>query len=146
MVGRYVLTEADVDNVVRAKAAMFAGVTTLLRTLSLEWVDLEKIYVAGGFGRHLRVEQAMTIGLFPEMDVDRFVFVGNGSLLGARMVALSRATRDKAGVVARMINNIELSDSLLFQEEYAAALFLPHTDMARFPEMEKVLARRRAEG
>ena len=141
-----VLTEADVDNVVRAKAAMFAGVTTLLKTLSLEWVDLEKIYVAGGFGRHLRVEQAMTIGLFPEMDVDRFVFVGNGSLLGARMVALSRATRDKATVVAGMINNIELSDSLVFQEEYAAALFLPHTDMARFPEMEKVLARRRAEG
>ena len=56
-----VLTEADVDNVIRAKAAMFAGVTTLLKTLSLDWTDLDKIYVAGGFGKHLRVEQAMTI-------------------------------------------------------------------------------------
>ena len=136
-----VLTEADVDNVVRAKGAMFAGVTTLLKTLSLDWADLDRVYVAGGFGRHLRVEQAMSIGLFPEIEVDRFVFVGNGSLLGARMVALSRAMGAKAAVIAATVNNIELSNSLLFQEEYVAALFLPHTDMSRFPEMERVLAR-----
>ena len=83
----------------------------------------------------------MSIGLFPEIEVDRFVFVGNGSLLGARMVALSRAMEAKAAAIAATVNNIELSDSLLFQEEYVAALFLPHTDMSRFPEMERVLAR-----
>ena len=141
-----VLTEADVDNVIRAKAAMFAGVTTLLKTLSLDWADLDRIYVAGGFGKHLRVEQAMTIGLFPELDPRRFVFVGNGSLLGARMVALSMKMREKAGVIADMVNNVEMSDSTLFSEEYVAALFLPHTDTARFPAMERLLARGKDDG
>jgi uncharacterized 2Fe-2S/4Fe-4S cluster protein (DUF4445 family) len=135
-----VLTEADIDNVVRAKAAMFAGVTTLLRAVSLEWEDLDRIVVAGAFGRHLRPAQAMTIGLFPELDLGRFEFLGNGSLLGGRAVARSRTMGERAVEVASLMNNIELSDNPLFQEEYVAAMFLPHTDAGRFPSMERLLS------
>ena len=135
-----VLTEADIDNVVRAKAAMFAGVTTLLRAVSLDWEDLDRIVVAGAFGRHLRPAQAMAIGLFPELDLDRFEFLGNGSLLGARAVARSRMMGQRAVEVASLMNNIELSDNPLFQEEYMAAMFLPHTEMGRFPSMKRVLS------
>jgi uncharacterized 2Fe-2S/4Fe-4S cluster protein (DUF4445 family) len=135
-----VLTEADIDNVVRAKAAMFAGVTTLLRAVSLDWGDLDRIVVAGAFGRHLRPAQAMAIGLFPELDLDRFEFLGNGSLLGARAVARSRMMGHRAVEVASLMNNIELSDNPLFQEEYMAAMFLPHTEMGRFPSMKRVLS------
>ena len=133
-----VLTEADIDNVVRAKAAMFAGVTTLLRTVSIEWEDLDRIVVAGAFGRSLRPAQAMTIGLFPELDLGRFEFLGNGSLLGGRAVARSRTMAERAVEMASLMNNIELSDNPLFQEEYVAAMFLPHTDAGRFPSVGRL--------
>ena len=71
-----VITEADVDNVIRAKAAIFAGIKTLLESVALDWADLEQIFVAGGFGKYLRIEQAMSIGLFPEVDVDKFTVRG----------------------------------------------------------------------
>ncbi len=135
-----VITEADVDNVVRAKAAMFAGIMTLLESVALDWADLEQIYVAGGFGKYLRIEQAQSIGVFPEVDVDKFVFVGNGSLLGARLVSFSKDMLKAAEQVARMMTNVELSDNHLFMDRYMAAMFLPHTDMSYFPSMEQVLS------
>jgi uncharacterized 2Fe-2S/4Fe-4S cluster protein (DUF4445 family) len=135
-----VLTESDVDNVIRAKAAMFAGVTTLLRAVSLEWTDLKRIVVAGAFGRHLRVAEATAIGLFPELDPERFEFLGNGSLLGARAVALSQRMGERAEHVASLMNNVELSDNAVFHEEYMAAMFLPHTDLTRFPSLGQLLS------
>jgi len=114
----------------------------LLRSVSLEWTDLERIVVAGAFGRHLRVAEAMTIGLFPELDPDRFEFLGNGSLVGAGMVALSRSAATMAEKIAALMNNIELSDNPQFQEEYVAAMFLPHTDTGRFPSLESLLSER----
>ena len=136
-----VITEADVDNLIRAKAAIFAGIATLLESVALGWDDLEQIYVAGGFGKYLRIEQAQSIGLFPEVDVDKFTFVGNGSLLGARLVSFSKDMLKAAEQVALMMTNIELSDNQTFMDHYMAAMFLPHTDMTLFPEMDAVIAR-----
>lgn len=135
-----VLTEADVDNVIRAKAAMFAGVSALLKTVSLDWSDLRRVIIAGAFGRHLRVNEATTIGLLPELDCSRLEFLGNGSLLGARAVALSRDMERKAEGVAAIMNNVELSDNPVFHEEYMAAMFLPHTDMSKFKGVERMLS------
>ncbi len=134
-----VITEADIDNLVRAKGAIFAGVATLLESVALTWDDLEQIYVAGGFGKYLRIEQAQAIGLFPEVDVQKFTFVGNGSLLGARLVSFSKDMLKAAEQVALMMTNIELSDNQSFMDNYMAAMFLPHTDMTMFPEMERTL-------
>jgi uncharacterized 2Fe-2S/4Fe-4S cluster protein (DUF4445 family) len=135
-----VVTEADIDNLVRAKGAVFAGIKTLLESVGLDWPDLEQIYVAGGFGKHLRIEQAQSIGLFPEVDVDKFTFLGNGSLLGARLVSFSKDMMKAAKQVAMTMTIVELSDNQTFMDHYMAAMFLPHTDMVYFPEMERILA------
>jgi len=136
-----VINETDVDNVVRAKAAIFAGVQTLLDSVALSWNDLEQIYIAGGFGRYLRLEQAIALGLFPELPRERFFFVGNGSLLGAALGSFSIDMLKAAHQVALMMTNVELSDNSRFVDHYMAANFLPHTDMTLFPEMERTLAR-----
>ncbi len=137
-----VINEADIDNLVRAKAAIFAGIMTLLESVALDWADLEQIYVAGGFGKHLRIEQAQAIGLFPEVNMDSFTFVGNGSLLGARLVSFSKDMLKAAEQVARMMTNVDMSDNQVFMDRYVAAMFLPHTDMTYFPTMDAILNER----
>ncbi|MHB0979290.1 MAG: ASKHA domain-containing protein [Thermoleophilia bacterium] len=137
-----VITEADIDNLVRAKAAIFAGIMTLLESVALDWTDLEQIYVAGGFGKYLRIEQAQAIGLFPEVDLDTFTFVGNGSLLGARLVSFSKDMLKAAEQVASTMTNVDMSDNPLFMDRYVAAMFLPHTDMTYFPAMDALLNQR----
>lgn len=134
-----VITEPDIDNLMRAKGAIFAGITTLLHSVGMEMDAVEQVYVAGGFGKYLQIDRAAAIGLFPELEPDRFTFVGNGSLLGARLVSFSKDMLEAAEEVARTMTNVELSDNQFFMDEYMAALFFPHTDMKWFPRMEKIL-------
>lgn len=136
-----VITEPDIDNLMRAKGAIFAGITTLLNSVGMEMDAVEQVYVAGGFGKYLQIDRAAAIGLFPELDPDKFTFVGNGSLLGARLVSFSKDMLDAAEEVARTMTNIELSDNQFFMDEYMAALFFPHTDMKWFPRMEQILGK-----
>ncbi len=134
-----VITEPDIDNLMRAKGAIFAGITTLLASVGMDMDVVEQVIIAGGFGKYLQVDRAAAIGLFPEMEPEKFTFVGNGSLLGARLVSFSKDMLAEAEQVARMMTNIELSDNQSFMDEYMAALFFPHTDMKYFPRMEKML-------
>ncbi len=136
-----VITEPDIDNLMRAKGAIFAGIATLLASVGMDLDSVEQVYVAGGFGKYLQLDRAAAIGLFPEMDPDRFTFVGNGSLLGARLVSFSKDMLAEAERVARMMTNIELSDNQAFMDEYMAALFFPHTEMKYFPRMEQILSK-----
>ncbi|MDI6792973.1 MAG: ASKHA domain-containing protein [bacterium] len=138
-----VITEPDIDDLIRAKGAMYAGVSTLLNSVGLGISDISRIIIAGNLGFHLEVEKAITIGLFPEVDYSKFTFIGNGSLLGATLSACSREMFEKADEIARSITNIELSDNPEFMEEYMAALFLPHTEEKRFPEVLKRLSKHR---
>jgi uncharacterized 2Fe-2S/4Fe-4S cluster protein (DUF4445 family) len=134
-----VITEADIDNLIRAKGAMFAGCQTLLASVDLTPEDLDQVIIAGAFGSYIDIENAITIGLFPELPLERFHFVGNGSLLGARLISLSNEMLDDAERVARMMTNFELSESSAFMDNYVAALFLPHTHKRLFPGvMEKI--------
>lgn len=137
--GDIVITEPDIDNLMRAKGAIFAGITTLLNSVGMDLDAVEQVYVAGGFGKYLQVDRACAIGLFPELDPERFTFVGNGSLLGARLVSFSKDMLKSAEEVARTMTNIELSDNQFFMDEYMAALFFPHTNMQWFPRMEQIL-------
>lgn len=136
-----VITEPDIDNLMRAKGAIFAGINTLLYSVGMDLNAVEQVYVAGGFGKYLQIDRAAAIGLFPEMEPEKFTFVGNGSLLGARLVSFSKDMLAAAEKVARMMTNIELSDNQLFMDEYMAALFFPHTNMQWFPRMEKILGK-----
>ena len=134
-----VITEVDVENVIRAKGALFAGCLTLLESLSLSFNDLDRIIIAGAFGRYINLEKGKHIGLFPDIPVEKFHFLGNGSLLGSRLLCVSKTMFGEVERIAKMMTNIELSDNQAFMDKYMAALFLPHTDARLFPHVSQYL-------
>jgi len=136
-----VFTEIDIDNLMRAKAAMYAGYSTLLESVGMDVSNLERVLIAGGFGRNLRFENAITLGLLPDIDINRITYVGNGSLIGARLVCLSEKLMNEADRVGKSMTNLELSENTRFMEHYVAALFLPHTEMERFASVAQRKAR-----
>ena len=137
-----VVTEVDLDNLIRAKAALYAGCKVLLDSVGLAFRDIESVIIAGGFGHYINLEKAQTIGLLPEMPFERFVFVGNGSLLGARLFSHSRGFMAEAENISKMMTNVELSSTQRFMDEFVAASFLPHTDGKAFPGVLKRLKNR----
>lgn len=137
------LTEIDIENLIRAKGAIYSGCMTLLTEVGLKIQDIEHIILAGGFGSHVDLEKAMVIGLLPEMDADKVTFIGNGSLMGARMSSLTNQIRKDVVQVTKKMTNFELSDTASYMDNYIAALFLPHTDINQFPKLKARLAARR---
>jgi uncharacterized 2Fe-2S/4Fe-4S cluster protein (DUF4445 family) len=132
-----VITEVDIDNLIRAKAAMYAGCHTLTGSVNTTCEDFEQVILAGNFGSSLDIEKAITIGLLPDVPRDRFAFIGNGSLSGARLVCYSTDMLNAARKTALMMTNIELGDNPSFNNHYIAALFLPHTDEKAFPTVSE---------
>ncbi len=142
-----VLTEIDIENLIRAKGAIYSGCRTLLEAVGLTIGDLDRIYLAGGFGSYVDLEKAMVIGLLPEMEPEKIIYIGNASLQGARMSALSNhIRRDVAKVISKM-TNFELSETPAYMDHYVASLFLPHTDLHLFPKLRaRMEARRKVSG
>jgi len=134
-----VITEVDIENLIRAKGALFAGCLTLLENLTLSFDDLDRVIIAGAFGRYINIEKGKQIGLFPDIPVEKFHFLGNGSLLGAQLVSLSNGMLRDVERIAKMMTNIELSDNQSFMDKYMGALFLPHTDAGLFPNVGSYL-------
>ncbi|MDR9500503.1 MAG: ASKHA domain-containing protein [Desulfurivibrionaceae bacterium] len=134
-----VINEVDIDNFIRAKAAIYAGVKTLVEEVGLAIGDLEQIILAGAFGSYIDLDSAMTIGLLPEVSPDKVIYVGNGSLLGSWMSALSNHIRQDVVDVVHRMTSFELSEVPDFKDQYVASLFLPHTDIALFPATGKRL-------
>jgi uncharacterized 2Fe-2S/4Fe-4S cluster protein (DUF4445 family) len=137
------LTEIDLENLIRAKGAIYSGCMTLLTEVGMGIEDIEKIILAGGFGSYVDLEKAMTIGLLPEMDPEKVIFIGNGSLLGAKMSSLTNRIRRDVVEVTKKMTNFELSDTPSYMDNYIAALFLPHTDMNKFPRLKSRLDARK---
>ncbi len=134
-----VITEVDIDNLIRTKAAVYAGCRVLLDNLGLTFHDVDSVIIAGGFGHYIDLEKAIAIGLLPGLPLKKFRFVGNGALLGARLVSFSKGFVKEAERIARMMTNIELSQSPTFMDEFVAAMFLPHTDEKAFPKITELL-------
>ncbi|MFC1631780.1 ASKHA domain-containing protein [Candidatus Omnitrophota bacterium] len=132
-----VITESDIENLKRSKGAIYAASAILLKKLNLEFKDIEQFYIAGGFGTYLDINKAVTIGLLPDLDRERFVFIGNSSLAGAREILLSYEAKKEAEEIARKMTYIELSVEPAYMDEYVSALFYPHTDLNRFPSVKK---------
>ncbi len=141
-----VITENDIGNLVRAKGAIYSGCQTLLEEVGLKIADLDRIVLAGGFGSHIDVEMAMTIGLLPQIDPDKITYIGNGSLLGARMCAVTNRIRKDVVNVMKKMTNFELSETPSYMAHYVAALFLPHTDLDLFPKLKGRLVRSKEVG
>ncbi len=128
-----VLTEPDLDNLIRAKGAIYSGCMTLLEEVGLTMDMVERIILAGGFGSYIDLEKAITIGLLPEIDPERVTFIGNGSLMGARMSSLTNRIRKDVVSVTQKMTNFELSETPSYMDNYIAAMFLPHTEIEKFP-------------
>ena len=138
-----VLTEIDIDNLIRAKGAMYSGCMTLLKEVGLDIQALDRIILAGGFGSFVDLEKCMVIGLLPEIDHEKVTFIGNGSLLGARMSSLTNRIRLDVGDTLSRMTNFEFSETVSFMDNYIAALFLPHTDLNLFPKLKNRMAERK---
>jgi uncharacterized 2Fe-2S/4Fe-4S cluster protein (DUF4445 family) len=137
-----VLTEVDIENIIRAKAAIYAGMSVLLKEVGLSLDVVEKIYIAGGFGNYLDVEKAIMIGMLPDMPREKFSFIGNTSISGAYLCLLSGNMRREAEEIAHKMTYVELSVSRGFMDEYMSALFLPHTDIDLFPSLRDMYHKR----
>ena len=138
-----VVTDDDLANIIRTKAAVYAACEVLLKSVDLGFGDLDRIYVAGGFGNYIDVENAVTIGLLPDIPRDRFSFIGNASLGGARLALLSQRKRDEALAVHQAMTYLELTTNASFFDRFTSASFLPHTDLSQFPSMEPKVRERR---
>jgi uncharacterized 2Fe-2S/4Fe-4S cluster protein (DUF4445 family) len=138
-----VVTEVDIDNFTRAKAAIYAGCKVLLDNAGLAFKDLDMVIIAGGFGHYIDLEKAQIIGLLPELAQEKFLFVGNGSLLGARFLSFCQGFLSETERIARTMTNIELSNNNAFMDEFIAAMFLPHTDQGAFPNVMERLKNRK---
>ncbi|MBT9171702.1 MAG: hypothetical protein DDT21_00070 [Syntrophomonadaceae bacterium] len=130
-----VLTGNDIKNLLRAKAAVYAGIRCLLKAAELEMEAVWKVLIAGGFGSHLNIRDAIAIGLLPDLPAEKFTFVGNAAVKGARLCLLSQEALSEAQALAKKITYLELSAGSDFMEEFVAALFLPHTDLSLFPSV-----------
>ncbi|HSA35147.1 MAG TPA: ASKHA domain-containing protein, partial [Methanomassiliicoccales archaeon] len=132
------VTEEDIANIVRTKASLYAAAEVLLDTAGVDFNDLERIYIAGGFGHHIDLDNAVAIGLLPDLPRERFTFLGNASLDGAKLCLLSKEKREEALAAHRAMTYVELSTDQRFFDRFSSASFLPHTDLSRFPTIQQV--------
>jgi uncharacterized 2Fe-2S/4Fe-4S cluster protein (DUF4445 family) len=134
-----VLSRVDIDNLLRAKAAIYAGFTVLADQVGIPLETVAKVQVGGSFGKYINVEKAVQIGLLPDMAWDQFEFLGNTSIKGAYMALLDWRKRQQIAEIANRMTYIELSADNTFYEAFTSALFLPHTDMSKFPSVASAL-------
>lgn len=134
-----VITRVDIDNLVRAKAAIYAGFTVLAESVGFPLEGAEQVLIGGAFGKYINVEKAVEIGLLPDMPWDHFQFLGNTSVMGAYMALLSQENRARIQEIAERMTYIELSADNSFYNAFTSALFLPHTNLTAFPSVVEEL-------
>jgi uncharacterized 2Fe-2S/4Fe-4S cluster protein (DUF4445 family) len=135
-----VITAVDIDNLIRAKGAIYAGYQVLADNVGVPLEMIEQMLIGGSFGKYINVEKAVQIGLLPDLPWERFNFLGNTSIKGAYLALLDQEARKKIESIASRMTYIELSADNSFFEAFMSALFLPHTDMTSFPSVEKAIS------
>jgi len=133
-----VITQADINNLIRSKAGVFAAIRVLMESTKTKSEDLEAIYIAGGFGNFLNVRQAVTIGMLPDVPLEKIQFVGNTSIAGAKTVLLSREALETAEQIAKSMTYFDLMSHPKYMDEFIKANFLPHTVLSLFPSVRSV--------
>ncbi len=129
------LTEADIDSFIRAKGAIFSAIRTMLSYCDFDISMIENVYVAGGIGSGINMENAIRIGMFPDIPVEMFHYLGNTSLAGSYAMLYSTESERKVYEIAQNITYIELSNVPTYMDEFVAACFVPHTDSSLFPSI-----------
>ncbi|MBN1264270.1 MAG: DUF4445 domain-containing protein [Anaerolineales bacterium] len=139
------ITKVDIDNLIRAKAAIFAGFNVLVSSVGLELENIDRILIGGAFGNYINIEKAIQIGMMPDIPRKQFHFLGNTSLMGTSLALLSHQDREAISSIADKMTYIELSADNSFYEQFTAACFLPHTDINLFPTVMEIWNREKTE-
>ncbi len=127
------INEVDIDNFIRAKGAIFSAIDTLLKSVDMTVDMIDKVYVAGGIGSGINMKNAVNIGMFPDVELEKFRYIGNSSLTGAYAMVMSPQAVEKTAQVAANMTYLELSTHPGYMDAFVAACFLPHTDGRLFP-------------
>jgi len=130
-----VFTESDLKNLIYSKGAVYAGFTTLLKEAGLDFSAVERVLISGGFGQYLDIEKAVCIGLLPDIDRDKFRYLGNSSIAGAYLALVSEPHRREAREICHAMTYIDFSSNSRYMDEFTSALFLPHTNLEMFPSV-----------
>jgi uncharacterized 2Fe-2S/4Fe-4S cluster protein (DUF4445 family) len=130
-----VITQADVENLIRTKGAIYAAAACLVNSVGLSFADIQKVYIAGAFGNKLDVSNCVTVGLLPDLPAERIRFIGNSSVAGAKLVMLSERMLAEASRIRERITYEELMINPRYMDDFLSACFLPHTDLTQFPSV-----------
>ena len=130
------INEVDIDNFIRAKGAIFSATMTMLGSMGMDPSVLEHVYVAGGIGSGINMDNAVTIGMLPDIDRSCFSYIGNSSLSGAYAMLTSQQSREKVDELATTMTYLELSTEPGYMDSFVGACFLPHTDSQLFPSVQ----------
>ena len=129
------ITEVDIDSFIRAKGAIFSAIRTMLSYCDFDVSMIEHVYVAGGIGSGINMQNAIRIGMFPDVPLELYEYIGNSSLVGAYAMLYSNEAERKVYEIAQNMTYIELSNINSYMDEFVGACFLPHTDSALFPNI-----------
>ena len=127
------INEVDIDNFIRAKGAIFSAISTLLSSVDMSVEAIDRVYVAGGIGSGINMKNAVNIGMFPDVELAKFRYIGNSSLAGAYAMVMSDEANTKLSEIAANMTYLELSTHPGYMDSFVAACFLPHTDASLFP-------------
>ncbi len=127
------INEEDIDNFIRAKGAIFSAIDTLLQSVDMAVDMIDQVYVAGGIGSGINMKNAVNIGMFPDVELEKFRYIGNSSLTGAYAMVISDEANAKCAEVAANMTYLELSTYPGYMDSFVAACFIPHTDRTLFP-------------
>ena len=131
------INEVDIDNFIRAKGAIFSAIDTLLTSVDMTVDMIDKVYVAGGIGSGINMKNAVNIGMFPDVELEKFKYIGNSSLTGAYAMVMSDEATKKCHEVGANMTYLELSTYPGYMDSFVAACFLPHTDASLFPNSKQ---------
>ena len=130
------ITEVDIDNFIRAKGAIFSAIRTMLSSLDFDVSMIDDVYVAGGIGSGINMRNAVNIGMFPDLPLEKFHYIGNSSLSGSYLMLLSTPAEQKTYELAANMTYLELSAVPTYMDEFVGACFIPHTDGGLFPSVQ----------
>ena len=133
------VNEVDIDNFIRAKGAIYSGASVLLQSLGMDFSIIDKVLIAGGIGNSLNIENAITIGLLPDVDRDKFQYIGNSSLVGSYLALISKDAKNKLEEIGKEMTYVELSVYPGYMDEFISACFIPHTNIEEFPSIKNMI-------
>ena len=127
------INEVDIDNFIRAKGAIYSAIDTMLQSVDMTPDCIDRVYVAGGIGSGINMRNAINIGMLPDVELEKYSYIGNSSLTGSYTMVVSDQAIEKCAEVAANMTYLELSTYPGYMDSFVAACFIPHTDARLFP-------------